>query len=127
MAPAVVIQCLPQLEKTITRRDTTGLDECLSSGGRPECELASGRPVCPEYNFREREIETERYERMAARETVRDGLVIPEKGFRTRPSKQQLHRLDEVSRISMGFPHDFFAMNMVRTFAYGGMRELIDA
>jgi aryl-alcohol dehydrogenase-like predicted oxidoreductase len=42
-------------------------------------------------------------------------------------SDEQLHRLEEVSRISMGFPHDFFAMNMVRTFAYGGTRDLIDA
>lgn len=26
-----------------------------------------------------------------------------------------------------GFPHDFFASDMVRTFAYGGMRDRIKA
>jgi aryl-alcohol dehydrogenase-like predicted oxidoreductase len=40
---------------------------------------------------------------------------------------EQIHRLDEVSRIEPGFPHDFYAKDMVRTFAYGGTRDLIDA
>ena len=42
-------------------------------------------------------------------------------------SEEQLHRLDEVSRIEMGFPHDFYAKEMVRTFAHAGMRDVIDA
>ena len=37
----------------------------------------------------------------------------------------QLRRLDEASAVSMGFPHDFFAMEMVRNFAYGGFADRI--
>jgi aryl-alcohol dehydrogenase-like predicted oxidoreductase len=37
-----------------------------------------------------------------------------------------LQQLNEVSRIELGFPHDFFTNEMVQNFAYGGMRELID-
>ncbi len=37
-----------------------------------------------------------------------------------------LQKLDEVSRIELGFPHDFVANEMVQNFAYGGMRDLID-
>jgi aryl-alcohol dehydrogenase-like predicted oxidoreductase len=40
---------------------------------------------------------------------------------------EQVRRLDEVSKIEMGFPADFYAKDMVRTFAYGGMRDKIDA
>ena len=36
-------------------------------------------------------------------------------------------QLDEVSRIEMGFPHDFYAKPMVRTFAHAGLRDRIDA
>ena len=36
-------------------------------------------------------------------------------------------RLDAVSRIEMGFPHDFFAAEMVRSMSSGGMRDQIDA
>ena len=36
-------------------------------------------------------------------------------------------RLDAVSRIEMGFPHDFFAAEMVRSMSSGGMRDKIDA
>jgi aryl-alcohol dehydrogenase-like predicted oxidoreductase len=38
-----------------------------------------------------------------------------------------VQRLDAVSRIEMGFPHDFFAKEMVRSFSYGGMWYRIDA
>jgi aryl-alcohol dehydrogenase-like predicted oxidoreductase len=38
-----------------------------------------------------------------------------------------LRRLDEVSGIELGFPHDFFTKDMVKGFAFGGMRERIDA
>jgi aryl-alcohol dehydrogenase-like predicted oxidoreductase len=40
--------------------------------------------------------------------------------------KEHLNKLNEVSRIELGFPHDFFANEKVQNFAYGGMRELID-
>lgn len=38
---------------------------------------------------------------------------------------EQLRRLDEASAIPLGFPHDFLASEMVKTFAFGGMRERI--
>jgi aryl-alcohol dehydrogenase-like predicted oxidoreductase len=38
-----------------------------------------------------------------------------------------LNRLDDVSRIELGFPHDFYKKDMVRTIVFGGMRDLIDA
>jgi aryl-alcohol dehydrogenase-like predicted oxidoreductase len=41
--------------------------------------------------------------------------------------QQQIARLDAVSRIEMGFPHDFFATEMVRALSHGGMRDKIDA
>jgi hypothetical protein len=31
-----------------------------------------------------------------------------------------------VSAIEPGFPHDFYATDMVRNLAYGGMRDEID-
>ena len=38
-----------------------------------------------------------------------------------------VERLDAVSRIEMGFPHDLYATEMVRSFTSGGMRDRIDA
>jgi aryl-alcohol dehydrogenase-like predicted oxidoreductase len=38
---------------------------------------------------------------------------------------EHLAKLDEVSRIELGFPHDFFVKPMVRGFAYGGQYENI--
>ena len=40
-------------------------------------------------------------------------------------SAEQLKALDETSRIELGFPHDFYAKEMVRTFIYGGLRDRI--
>jgi aryl-alcohol dehydrogenase-like predicted oxidoreductase len=40
-------------------------------------------------------------------------------------SAEQLSALNDASAIEMGFPHDFFAKEMVRTFAYGGLRDKI--
>jgi aryl-alcohol dehydrogenase-like predicted oxidoreductase len=40
-------------------------------------------------------------------------------------SAEQLRRLDEVSAVAPGFPHDFLVHPMVRTFAFGGMRDRI--
>jgi aryl-alcohol dehydrogenase-like predicted oxidoreductase len=39
---------------------------------------------------------------------------------------EHLQRLDEASRIELGFPHDFFAKELVRQLTYGAMRDLID-
>src|ERR1700730_17177864 len=40
-------------------------------------------------------------------------------------SADQLKTLDESSRIELGFPHDFYAKELVRTFVYGGLRDQI--
>ena len=40
-------------------------------------------------------------------------------------SVDQLNTLDEASRIELGFPHDFYTMQLVRTIAYGGLRDQI--
>jgi aryl-alcohol dehydrogenase-like predicted oxidoreductase len=39
----------------------------------------------------------------------------------------QVRRLDKASAVPPGFPNDFYANEMVRTFAYGGMRDRIKA
>jgi aryl-alcohol dehydrogenase-like predicted oxidoreductase len=54
---------------------------------------------------------------------VQDNLACVD----VRLSGDHLRRLDEVSGIELGFPHDFFTKDMVRGFAYGGMRDRIDA
>lgn len=40
-------------------------------------------------------------------------------------SEDQLKVLDEASRIELGFPQDFYAKELVRTFVYGGLRDQI--
>jgi diketogulonate reductase-like aldo/keto reductase len=42
-------------------------------------------------------------------------------------STDQLQRLDEASRIELGFPYDFYVKELVRTFIYGGVRDQIVA
>jgi aryl-alcohol dehydrogenase-like predicted oxidoreductase len=37
----------------------------------------------------------------------------------------QIQRLDETSRIELGFPHDFLDKPMVRSFTFGGLRDRI--
>jgi aryl-alcohol dehydrogenase-like predicted oxidoreductase len=39
----------------------------------------------------------------------------------------QIDRLDAVSKIELGFPHDMFTKEMVRSLTSGGMRDQIDA
>jgi aryl-alcohol dehydrogenase-like predicted oxidoreductase len=41
-------------------------------------------------------------------------------------SADQLARLEAVSKIEMGFPHDFLNKELVRGVSFGGMKELID-
>ncbi len=41
-------------------------------------------------------------------------------------SAEQRHRLDEVSRISLGFPHEFLTRDTIRTVVYGDTYPLID-
>jgi aryl-alcohol dehydrogenase-like predicted oxidoreductase len=40
-------------------------------------------------------------------------------------SSDQVRTLDQASRIELGFPHDLYAKEMVRTFIYGGLRDQI--
>jgi aryl-alcohol dehydrogenase-like predicted oxidoreductase len=42
-------------------------------------------------------------------------------------SADQLKTLDEASRIELGFPHDFYARDLVSGLIYGGMRDRIVA
>ncbi len=39
---------------------------------------------------------------------------------------EQLQKLNDVSAISLGFPHDFLKSQMVQDFAFGGVHKLID-
>ena len=39
---------------------------------------------------------------------------------------EQLRRLDEISRVSLGFPHDFLANPEIRNRFHSGMYEQID-
>jgi aryl-alcohol dehydrogenase-like predicted oxidoreductase len=54
---------------------------------------------------------------------VKDNLACVD--IRLEPALVQ--RLDSVSRIEMGFPHDIFANEIARSTIYGGMRDRIDA
>jgi aryl-alcohol dehydrogenase-like predicted oxidoreductase len=40
-------------------------------------------------------------------------------------SADHLKTLDDASRIELGFPHDFYAKEMVRSLIYGGMGDQI--
>ncbi len=42
-------------------------------------------------------------------------------------STAQLERLDEATAISLGFPHDFFALEPVKAITFGGLRDRIQA
>ncbi len=42
-------------------------------------------------------------------------------------SPAQLQRLDKATAVSMGFPHDFMALEPVRAIVFGGMRDRIKA
>ena len=53
---------------------------------------------------------------------IKDNLACV--GIKLDPA--HIKRLNTVSQIEMGFPHDFFAHEMVRTLSSGGMRDQID-
>jgi len=40
-------------------------------------------------------------------------------------TRGQIAALDEASAIEMGFPHDFYENEFVKTLAYGGLRDQI--
>src|SRR5262245_45546254 len=54
---------------------------------------------------------------------VKDNLACVEVKLTPEP----VGRLDAVSKIEMGFPHEFFSNDLVRTLSYGGMWGQIDA
>jgi aryl-alcohol dehydrogenase-like predicted oxidoreductase len=73
------------------------------------------------------------------RQQQRRGLIIPIIGARTESqikdnlaclefelTEEQLRQLDEVGRISYGFPHDFLASDHVKGLIYGETLPLID-
>jgi aryl-alcohol dehydrogenase-like predicted oxidoreductase len=41
-------------------------------------------------------------------------------------NQEQLQRLDETSKIELGFPHEFLASEFIQNFMYGGTLSLID-
>ena len=56
-------------------------------------------------------------------EQVKDNLASVE--LKLDPS--HLDRLEKVSQIELGFPHDFYKKDLVRNIVYGGLRDSIDA
>jgi len=42
-------------------------------------------------------------------------------------SPEQLQRLDKVTAVSMGFPHNYMALEPVKAMVYGGLRDRIKA
>jgi aryl-alcohol dehydrogenase-like predicted oxidoreductase len=40
---------------------------------------------------------------------------------------EQVHRLSEASRVELGFPHDFYQLEMIRSLVYAGTFDRIDA
>jgi aryl-alcohol dehydrogenase-like predicted oxidoreductase len=69
----------------------------------------------------------------------RDGVVIPLIGARNLTqlqdnlgslnvelSAEQVAGLDEVSRIELGFPHDFLAEEPIQQLVYGGVKDRLD-
>ncbi len=56
-------------------------------------------------------------------EQVKDNLAC----VQVKLAPAHVERLNAVSRIEMGFPHDFFANDMARSLSSGGMRDQIDA
>jgi aryl-alcohol dehydrogenase-like predicted oxidoreductase len=47
-------------------------------------------------------------------------------GLDLRLSEQQLERLDEISKIELGYPHDLLARKDTRERVYGNLRDLLD-
>ena len=41
-------------------------------------------------------------------------------------SQEHVHRLDEITKIDLGFPHDFLNSEIPRELIYGGTLEEID-
>ena len=56
-------------------------------------------------------------------EQLRDNLASLELQL----TPEHIAALDDASKIQLGFPHDFYKMDMVRSFVYGGMRDRIIA
>jgi aryl-alcohol dehydrogenase-like predicted oxidoreductase len=42
-------------------------------------------------------------------------------------SEDHLRRLDDASKIKLGYPHDFLTSPVVKQFVYGGMHDVIDS
>ncbi|UYZ62277.1 aldo/keto reductase [Hymenobacter weizhouensis] len=64
-----------------------------------------------------------------------DGHVVPRTvaqmqdslgATEVRLSEEQVRRLDKVSTIELGFPHDFLASDAVQDVLFGGTRALLD-
>jgi aryl-alcohol dehydrogenase-like predicted oxidoreductase len=115
------------------RFDTPEMSQFLASGARTEAVVREVQAVAHECGrspaqialawLRQRPVPVIPIIGARRLDQVKDNLASIE--VKLDPS--HLDRLDGASRIELGFPHDFFKKDMVRTIVYGGMRDLIDA
>ena len=73
----------------------------------------------------------------AIRSSAKDAFVLcllaPACGGDSEPDRfssdynAAIERLDKASVVSMGFPHDFMALDPVKSIVFGGMRDRIKA
>ena len=116
-----------------SRQDNSSLQEFMKSNARKEAIAREVVAVARECGHSPAQIALAWLRQRAA-------LVIPIIGARklaqvkdnlacvdVRLESALVQRLDAVSRIEMGFPHDLFAKEMVRSLSSGGMRDQIDA
>jgi aryl-alcohol dehydrogenase-like predicted oxidoreductase len=121
-----------QGEKEQKRFDTPGQTPFFAVGARPEAIAREVQEVARECGRSPAQVAlawlrqrpTPIIPIIGARklEQIKDNLACID--LKLDPS--HLDRLDEVSRIELGFPQDFYKREMVRTITYAGMRDLID-
>ena len=114
------------------RYDTSQMSQFLSSGPRTDAIAQEVQAVARECGrspaqvalawLRQRPVPVIPIIGARRLEQVKDNLGSIE----LKLDQPHLNRLDDVSRIELGFPHDFYQKDMVRNIAYGGMRDLID-
>lgn len=115
------------------RYDTSEMTQFLASGARTEAIAREVQAVAQECGrspaqvalawLRQRPVPVIPIIGARKLEQVKDNLASVEMKL----DQSHLDRLGEISRIELGFPHDFYKKDMVRTITYAGMRDLIDA
>ena len=120
-------------DEAAKRFDTPAMSQFLSSGARTDAIAAEVQAVARECGrspaqvalawLRQRPVPVIPIIGARRLEQIKDNLA----SIDVKLDRPHLDRLDQVSQIELGFPHDFYKKDMVRTIAYGGMRDLIDA